>query len=166
MKTVDGIKNDREILRKENAELKEVLSTVRDNMQTRMVVGFDHDKSVYPITSGTITTLLLENAELKNALELAKQVEKTAIASFVKKTDREKLLETENAELHQRLIDVDWCPDISTVMRENRELKEQLSDMHRIAHHYHVNSQDGTDTCKKCGRDLRHLVHLIPEGSE
>lgn len=26
--------------------------------------------------------------------------------------------------------------------------------------HYHVNKQDGTDTCKQCGLDLRERVHF------
>lgn len=37
---------------------------------------------------------------------------------------------------------------------------EQIEQMLAYARHTHVNSQDGTDACKKCGHDLRHKIHV------
>lgn len=36
---------------------------------------------------------------------------------------------------------------------------QQLIDYRKAFEHVHVNSQDGTDVCKKCGLDLRNLIH-------
>lgn len=35
----------------------------------------------------------------------------------------------------------------------------ELEEIIKFGQHTHVNSQDGTDICKKCGHDLRHAIH-------
>lgn len=36
---------------------------------------------------------------------------------------------------------------------------QELFDCIEYAKHYHVNRGDGTDICKECGHDLRHVIH-------
>ena len=62
-----------EVAKQKLDEAKEILATVKHNMETRLVRGFDHDKGEYPITEGTITLLLLEKKELQAQLEDANE---------------------------------------------------------------------------------------------
>lgn len=38
--------------------------------------------------------------------------------------------------------------------------QEEIKDMIKFSRHIHVNDQSGKDTCKTCGHDLRHKIHL------
>ena len=39
------------------------------------------------------------------------------------------------------------------------KLNIRVHELESIFQHYHINKQDGTDTCKRCGLDLRDGIH-------
>jgi len=43
---------------------------------------------------------------------------------------------------------------------------EEIELFRRTFHHFHINRQDGTDTCKECGLDLRNPIHFTPTDKE
>jgi len=73
---------------------------------------------------------LKEIKALRDELELAKKVEKEAMRSFVKKTDREKLLEGENAELKEQLRWRTWPdekPEVGQICLVKNDLDEKFT---------------------------------------
>ena len=55
--------------------------------------------------------------------------------------------------------------DYLTLADRLREAEIHLFQYYKAFHHYHVNSQDGTDSCKQCGLDLRNPIHTRLEQS-
>ena len=53
--------------------LKNFITQIRDNMEARMVAGFDEENSQYPVTTDTIQTLLLDKVEQASEIERLKE---------------------------------------------------------------------------------------------
>ena len=63
---------------------------------------------------------------------------------------------SEYAKEVERLQEIERNVDLVT-----QQWQQRVQQLEQAYHHMHVNSQDGTDTCKACGFDLRDPLHML-----
>ena len=69
----DPLDKEIEAQASEIERLKNFITQIRDNMEARMVAGFDEENSQYPVTTDTIQTLLLDKVEQASEIERLKK---------------------------------------------------------------------------------------------